>query len=301
MPSAQIDKTASVPPAPGGENKFAARLIQNIRKYHSEGFMAFPVYIELIEKNGRTAKETVFSLKWQEEPVTLEKALRKAAEGRWNCLAVLTGRGQDLLVLDIDVKNGRNGLDFLRQHAIEIPPDTPKTATPSGGIHFYFAYPENLKGKSTRAFKKYGFDLRGDGGLIFAPPSDLTGDRQYEWKVPLRRQLRKPPDALINLINRLPGMEAENDPAAEKLTGGLTLPGISPKQREVFYELLKKADAAPTGQRSEADFAVVAWGIKIGLSREEIFNQIRTVGKFAEKARGGTPADAPPSTLTENV
>ena len=62
-----------------------------------------------------------------------------------------------------------------------------------------------------------------------------------------------------------------------------TISTVSKGQKSVFYELVDKSATATLGSRSEADFATVAWGIKIGLSENEIWQHVQSVGKFNEK------------------
>jgi KaiC/GvpD/RAD55 family RecA-like ATPase len=87
--------------------------------------------------------------------------------------AILTGRRNSVAVLDLDLKDGKDGGAALR--ALGLDPDTLSTctvATPSGGRHLYFRWPEGLgcsppddeSGKPL-----HGVDVRGQGGFVIAP------------------------------------------------------------------------------------------------------------------------------------
>jgi hypothetical protein len=272
---------------PEGDPTHRERIVKALKDYFDRGLTAFPVDIKLIGEDGvwkKIAKK--FSFRWREETITREKALEKAKQEQWNATALLTGKKHNLFVVDIDVKNQRNGHEFLERKGIVIPEDTPRVKTQSGGMHYYFAFPENLSGKSTRAFEKHGIDIRGDRGLVFAPFTDLGGGHRYTWEVGLEKGLKAPPEELLRCLGLIENQEAKSS-AKQQVNRGLTLSGVSPKQQEVFSRLLKTADTLPVGERSEADFAVVAWGIKIGLSEQEIFNQVKNIGKFAEKDNQG--------------
>jgi len=73
----------------------------------------------------------------------------------------------NIFVLDVDTKNGRNGIDTFMKLNID---DTGAlhSMTPSGGLHIIFSG----KGKTTTN-PITGLDTRGIGGYIIAPPSKV--------------------------------------------------------------------------------------------------------------------------------
>lgn len=90
-------------------------------------------------------------------------------------IAILTGeRSNGLVVIDIDMKNGHNGLksiqEWERQHGYF--PETWQVETPSGGIHLYFKAKGQYK---TRTGILEGVDIRAEGGLVIAPPTERAG------------------------------------------------------------------------------------------------------------------------------
>lgn len=92
-------------------------------------------------------------------------------------IAIATGRG--LLVLDVDPKNGGDdGLEALTM-AYELPA-TREARTPSGGRHFYFRVPADLRVANSVESLGQGLDIRGDGGYVAAPPS-VTNTGAYTW------------------------------------------------------------------------------------------------------------------------
>lgn len=100
-----------------------------------------------------------------------------------------TGRASGVVILDIDVKNGVNGLDTLAKLGKSQLPETPRVLTPNGGLHLYFAdNPHVMIGCSVGELGP-GLDVKGHGGLV---PLPTTGN-QYHWvetyqilKIPLR-------------------------------------------------------------------------------------------------------------------
>ncbi len=96
-------------------------------------------------------------------------------------IGIATGACSSLVVLDVDVKNGKNGVRALEKLSAEHGglPDTLTCSTPSGGFHYYFRHPGTETRGSVGALGE-GLDTRGDGGYIVAPPSIIEGNH-YAW------------------------------------------------------------------------------------------------------------------------
>ena len=89
------------------------------------------------------------------------------------------GRGFRSFVLDIDARNGGDdSLDTLI-HKHGRMPDTLEAVTGSRGRHFYFKHPGVPVTNSVGLLP--GIDVRGDGGLVVAPPSIHVSGQQYFW------------------------------------------------------------------------------------------------------------------------
>jgi hypothetical protein len=90
-------------------------------------------------------------------------------------VGVATGSSSCLMVIDLDVKSGPNGIEefarFMAEYRLSIgwePP--PAVLTPSGGQHIWLRTPAGLKIPERPAILP-GVDVKGDGGLVVAPPS----------------------------------------------------------------------------------------------------------------------------------
>jgi hypothetical protein len=123
-----------------------------------------------------------------------KQAGKHPAEFRWNELplrdppleptadrgvGIATGARSGIFVVDLDVKNGIDGVAKLGQLG-EVPP-TYAVATPSGGFHLYFKHPgfpvRNSGPKSNPLAP--GVDVRGDGGYVVAPGSPHKNGGRY--------------------------------------------------------------------------------------------------------------------------
>lgn len=138
----------------------------------SLGYSIFPAGRDKKPHNG---------YKWKDHPINqLAEASQRWNHGNKNAaVGVITGKISNLLVLDIDNKNGSNGSKTLEKLENEYGrlPETFKVKTPSGGYHYYFNY--NDCGLTTDANVRDGVDYRGEGGYVVSPNS-LTKAGLYE-------------------------------------------------------------------------------------------------------------------------
>lgn len=97
-------------------------------------------------------------------------------------IGIPTGWASGLLVLDIDRKKGKDGFATLKAAGRDIPDDTPRVITPSGGMHIYFRMPPDIDIRSRSDAYGPGVDVRANGGYVIAPPSRAfihTEDYQF--------------------------------------------------------------------------------------------------------------------------
>lgn len=94
--------------------------------------------------------------------------------------------GHRLVILDVDVKGGKEGrrsLEWLRADYGPLPLTT-RAVTPSGGEHYYLAVPADVPlGDTFALFHRLGYpdiDLLGAGRFAVAPPSTV-GAGGYDW------------------------------------------------------------------------------------------------------------------------
>ncbi len=178
------------------------QLKEATERYFELGYKCFPVRIEL-DENGK--KQASFPVKWKTENISMKKSfgIIKSHPSHYNSLAMLTGKESNLIVVDID---GETGLKNFEDLNIDIPDNTPRVRTQSNGVHYYFSFPEGLEGYSTSialdSFEKgkLNIDLRGDGGLVFCPPSEVEDGGDYIWEVDLCNDLPPLPTKIVDMI-----------------------------------------------------------------------------------------------------
>lgn len=98
-------------------------------------------------------------------------------------VGIVTGRASGLFVIDIDIKDGQPGLatwaELTDTYNWNEPVYTVRTGT--GGLHLYFAWPEDGTEIRNSAGNTLGpgIDVRGEGGFVVAPPTIHPNGRPY--------------------------------------------------------------------------------------------------------------------------
>jgi hypothetical protein len=118
---------------------------------------------------------------------------------------IITGNLNNLLVLDIDVKD--NGLEewnkFIERNG---EPQTVTISTPSGGLHYYFLYSSKNESNeqllrehlyTQTKLRGVGIDIRSDGGYIVAPHSVLNNKKYTYVNNSDKNNLMEMPTGLI--------------------------------------------------------------------------------------------------------
>ena len=97
-------------------------------------------------------------------------------------VGVVTGPASGLFVVEADTPKGHGvdgvaELNFL-QAAHGTLSDTLMAESPSGSLHYYLKWIDGVKNSSGKIAP--GVDVRGDGGMVIAPPS-VRSDGAYRW------------------------------------------------------------------------------------------------------------------------
>ena len=85
-------------------------------------------------------------------------------------IGVPTGATSGFIVVDLDVKDGRPGLEWLAANEHRMP-RTRRHGTQSGGVHLLFQAPIGRRIRNSVSKLAPGVDVRGDGGYVVVPPS----------------------------------------------------------------------------------------------------------------------------------
>ena|GEM_PF-1105412 len=224
-----------------------------------------------------------------------------------------TGAASGLAVIDLDIKNGASGLEWLaaNQHRL---PRTRRHQTRSGGAHLLFAFPPGRRIRNSVSRIAPGVDVRGEGGYVIVPPSDGYSIADDAMPAPM-------PAWLLDLIDP-PQPAPAPRPAPQRAASGDGTPyGLAALESECRAV----ANAAPGTQEITLNNA----GLKIGalivggeLSRGYALQALIAAGNqmvtgngerpwTAEEVRnkvhravtdgGATPRQAPPREVRHTV
>ena len=131
------------------------------QQYIEQNLVTFSINVKQKKhKNGSWKKEINFPLNWSN--FTLDNTY---SNEKYNGIALLTGKINNLIVIDID--NITHWNDLLKENN-QLEPETVKVISGSGGIHLYFCYDEeleNVKSKDHCFNKHYDIDIKTNGGF----------------------------------------------------------------------------------------------------------------------------------------
>jgi putative DNA primase/helicase len=146
--------------------------------------------------------------KWEERATTSETSLRLWSSQVSDCnWGIATGQGSGIFVVDVDPKNGGDVSwnNLIRQHG-EV--QTVSVRTGSGGMHYYFKYPEGFDIGNNSGRLGKGIDVRGNNGQVVAPGSIHPNGNKYEWVVsPNDHCIDPPPQWILDAIFNETGTE----------------------------------------------------------------------------------------------
>jgi AAA domain/Bifunctional DNA primase/polymerase, N-terminal len=162
-------------------------------------------------------------------------------------IGVPTGDTSGFFALDLDVKNGGGGLEWLaaNQHRL---PDTRRHKTRSGGVHLLFAMPQGRIIRNSAGRIAAGVDVRGNGGYIIAPPS--PGYLVDEAMAPAPA-----PAWLLDLIDPPKVPEAPRPAPAPRQSGDGTRYGMTALDNEC-QAILSAPDGAKHDTLNRAAFSI---------------------------------------------
>jgi hypothetical protein len=144
--------------------------------YARSGLHVFPC-----NPSGDRAKQPITKNGFKDAATDPDKIWRWYTQFKSALIGLRTGRTSGVLVVDLDNKNGVNGIAELEKLEAKHGKlsETYTVITPSGGKHLYFDMPDIDLGCSASRVGP-GIDIRAEGGYVIAPPSMLGDGRTYE-------------------------------------------------------------------------------------------------------------------------
>lgn len=218
----------------------------------ARGFRVFPLrrdtklpWREGWQQAATTDKATITEW-WQENP-------------NYN-IGIATGNGT--LVVDVDIKNGKQGASSLEILELMGLPESLTVKTASGGKHIYFKIPDHIAGRVDNIEGFPGIDTRGDGNLAVWPGSNI-GRNKYELTADI--PTAECPDWFRTILANVPKQVQRQDDIAAQ-------PDQPKNIEKAIHWLQTTAPSAIEGDAGDkTTFAVAAELRAFGISEETAF------------------------------
>jgi putative DNA primase/helicase len=158
-----------------------APIVEHAAYYASHGWHVFPVPAGTKRSHKSAARSD--GRKWGQ---TIDVAEIRRDFQTWPDanVGVVCGAVSDIFVVETDTAvghgdgtDGAGELAKLEAQYGELPP-TLEAISPSGSVHRYYAHP-GFRIKNSASEIGPGIDVRGDGGMVVAPPSIKPGKGVY--------------------------------------------------------------------------------------------------------------------------
>lgn len=229
------------------------------------------------EKKSRVKREfTADGKNWgmTYNPETIKNYWRKWPDSN---VCIVTGEINNLFVVETDTAEGHDAdgetsLKNLIAANNNDWPETKKTRSPTGSIHYYFEWPAgNVNIINSAGKLGPGIDVRGNGGMVIAPPSIRSpqDSRQYEWLNP-NQTIAKAPAWLVNKL-------------AEKIEAR---PNIDPEETD-FDKIIKAMTLIPNKPGTVWEVTSRKDGV---VTTREGWDGWNTIGMALHRATGGSDA-----------
>ena len=191
-------------------------------------------------------------------------------------IGLRTGAESGLFVVDLDIKNGKNGVESyttLGTNSSYI------VSTPSGGLHHYFKFPVEQV-ISCRVDIEPGVDIRGEGGYVVAPPSVCDG-KAYK---------------LISTSQELP--EASVDLLSFLRRGSNRHEAIAPGNRnnQLFRHAVEHYKKGLSENQVFANITKLNESLEAPLDHGEVANILRSAARYKD-----SPSKCQPDKKTDSV
>jgi hypothetical protein len=181
-------------------------------------------------------------------------------------IGIPTGADNGIFVIETDTKKGGHKADgaptlqALERERGKLP-STLMAESPSGSVHRYFKHPGAQFTVKTTDNVVPGVDVRGDGGMVVAPPSKRD-DGVYRWLND--EEIAEAPQWLLHLVTETVRDRSDNDADAE-MTGGeiAAAYAVIPNNDDVGWnEWNDKGMAGWRANRDDGFFGFDAWSRK---------------------------------------
>jgi hypothetical protein len=150
--------------------------------YAAKGWTVFPAPVGT--KKSHKAAEHSNGERWGQtkNPITIRRDFAKWEDAN---IGLPTGPDNGFFVIEADTPEGHDVDGIASIAGLEAQYGekllTLASISPSGSVHRYFNYPVGIEIKNSVSKIAPGVDVRGNGGMVIAPPSVKPGVGEYRW------------------------------------------------------------------------------------------------------------------------
>ena len=263
--------------------------------YASCGWHVFPADLSGGRKKSHKSKEHSDGANWGK---TTDPEQIRRDHVRWPGagVGIATGAESKIFVVEADTAEG-HGIDgiawikALEEKHGPLPP-TLMAVSPSGSVHRYFNWPTGASITNSASKVAPGVDVRGEGGMVIAPPSIRRdgGSRMAEQRLPpladAPRWLHQPgcskaPDNVINFPRSEEGRAAPRQTMSTDAADLHTRPRS--KRSRLRSKSYRRTAARRSGGGSPPPFTITSAAAKMA-------STYFTIGRRPAAPRNGTSA-----------
>jgi hypothetical protein len=151
-------------------------------------------------------------------------------------IGIPTGAENGFWVLEADTPKGHDVDGIASLQALVTKhgplPETRLVESPSGSLHYYFKCPDGITIRNSMSAIAPGIDVRGEGGMVVAPPSERAGKA---YRCVCDAEIAPPPNWLLTLVAfsadteaHIPGTESQAPiPEIEAALAAIPIAGMS--------------------------------------------------------------------------
>ncbi|WP_405948918.1 bifunctional DNA primase/polymerase [Streptomyces prunicolor] len=199
-----------------------------------------------------------------------------------------------LVGLDLDRKNGVDGVATVNrlafEHGFEIP-QTVTICTPSGGFHLWLTVPDGIAVPNSAGRLGPGVDIRGTGGYVVGPGSTgRAGEYAFHPKVGYvdpqpapdeLLQLMLPPAPPVRQQHRYEPREGQSSRALEGLVNVVLSAPQGERNSKLYWAASKAWAHVGDGHLAAADVEaeLISAAVQVGLNEGEAMRTVASAGR----------------------
>lgn len=186
-------------------------------------------------------------------------------------------RERRALILDVDVKDGKQGLESLNRliHDFDLEKASFAVRSKSGGLHLYYQYPNTIDNIIGLPLPDYPhIDIRSENTFVVGPSS--FGNKYTIKYGSLKEDLKPLPENFIKILPRKSNIQTQSTSLIAVNSNDMSLTGKIP-------------DIIQVGERDNSLIRLIGSWVRTGLSKDNVIILTKEAIKRCDKAPNEAP------------